>query len=298
MRQLATLPNADAARTLADHLLTLRIDTQLDKQPDGWAVWVRDEDHLAQARKELEEYLRQPNDPRYSASAREAEALRREKAGAEKAYHRRQDRFNRRMSGIAGERWTLTLIIASILISVLTSSGTVPGLVQKLSIARYVISEKEISTLGLAPIWHGEIWRLVTPIFLHFGILHLLFNMYALHDLGGPIERRRGSVRYLALVLVLAVVSNLVQYFYRGPFFGGMSGVVFGLFGYIWMKARFQPEAGLSIHPSSVTYLMVWFFLCMTGLVGPIANGAHVGGLIAGMLLGYAPTVWSSPRSP
>lgn len=297
MRQLATLPSVDTARTLADHLLTLRIETKLEQEPNGWAVWVRDEDHLPRARQELEEFLRQPNDPRYSAAGREAAALRREKADVEKAYHRRQERFQRRMSGLASERWTLGLIAACILTTVLADTDAVPGLVQKFSISRYNIFENTIRYEGLEPIWHGDIWRLVTPIFLHFGIWHLLFNMYALHDLGGAVERRRGAVRYLLLVLVLAVVSNLVQYFYRGPMFGGMSGVVYGLFGYIWMQARFQPEAGLLIHPSTVTYLLAWFFLCMSGMVGPIANGAHVGGLIAGMILGYAPTFWHSIRS-
>src|SRR5262249_48437129 len=147
-------------------------------------------------------------------------------------------------------------------------------------------------------------------IFLHFGIWHLLFNMFMLYDLGGVIEQRRGPLRYLLLVLVLAVLSNLVQYYFGHPvregselkwlhlpMFGGMSGVVYGLFGYIWMKARFQPEAGLHIHPNTVVYLVAWFFLCMTGWVGPIANGAHAGGLIAGMLIGYLPTLWSSSGS-
>ena len=89
MRELATLPSADAAQTLADYLLTLRIETKVERQPNGWAVWVRDEDQVARARQELDEFNRNPNDPRYSAAAREADALRRQKASAEKAYHRR-----------------------------------------------------------------------------------------------------------------------------------------------------------------------------------------------------------------
>jgi GlpG protein len=164
-------------------------------------------------------------------------------------------------------------------------------------------------------ILHGEFWRLVTPIFLHFGIWHLLFDMYLLYYLGGAIESRRGAIRYLSLVLVLAVLSNLAQYFFGrpvmdgsaiklvpSPYFGGMSGVDYGLFGYIWMKARFQPELGLRIDPSTVTLMMAWLILCMTPFAdiiigGGAANGAHVGGLLAGMVIGYIPTVWREDRS-
>lgn len=332
MRQLATLPSADAARTLADYLLTLRIDTKLEQQPDGWALWVRDEDQVSRARQELEEFNRNPHDPRYTASSREAEALRRHKASEEKAYHRRQDRFNRRMSSAAARGpWTIALIVASALITVLCDSGG-PELSQALSIAPYRIVQVPLNpsqpvseeggayalrlhSPGLEPILHGEIWRLVTPIFMHVTILHLVFNMCWLYTLGGAIERQRGALRYVSLVLVLAVLSNLTQYFFghptwdgstlrlvRQPNFAGMSGVVYGLFGYIWMKARFQPELGLGMHPSTVTFMMLWFFLCMTPwirfLIGSgVANGGHAGGLIAGMLIGYAPTLWHSLRS-
>jgi GlpG protein len=168
---------------------------------------------------------------------------------------------------------------------------------------------------GLEPILHGEVWRLVTPIFIHIGIWHLVFNMYCLYSMGGAIERQRGRLRYVSLILFLAILSNLCQYFLgrpdlgvsiplpdHVPAFGGMSGVIYGLFGYIWIKARFQPELGLSISPRTITILMIWFFLCMTPwmrlLIGTgVANVAHASGLIAGMLVGYAPVLWQSLRS-
>ncbi len=310
MRQLATLPSADDARALADYLLTLKIDTQLEKQPEGWAIWIRDEDHVPRARQELEEFQRNPSDPRYRTVAKTADSLRQRKRQEDAAYFRRQDRFNRRMSGpIASQRWTVGLIGISVLVSLLSRGGDDPKIVSALSILPFRTTENTIEWFDVSPITQSEIWRLVTPIFLHFGFLHLLFNMFMLNDLGGDVERRRGPLRYLLLVLVLAVVSNLVQYYFghpvrdgpkiewvHRPFFGGMSGVVYGLFGYIWMKARFEPESGFRIHPSEVTSLIAWFFLCMTGWIGPIANGAHVGGLLAGMLIGFVPALWKTER--
>jgi GlpG protein len=299
MRQLATIASSDTAQTLADYLLTLHIDTKLEQQPEGWVVWVCDEDHLARARQELDEFTRNPVDPRYHSAPRVAENLRQRKLQEEEVYRRRQERFNQRMSGpIASERWTVVLIVVCVLLSLLSDGGnSTSPIVQTLSISPYRIIEDRIVYLGLHPILHGQIWRLATPIFLHFGVWHLLFDMYMLYFLGGAVEKRRGALRYLSLVLVLAVASNLVQYYFAGPNFGGMSGVVYGLFGYIWMKARFQPELGLHIQPNTVIYLIAGFFLCMTGLFGPIANWAHGGGLIAGILISYIPIIWRSSFS-
>jgi GlpG protein len=311
MRQLATLPSADTARTLADYLLTLKIDTRLEQQPEGWALWICDEDHLPRARQELEEFTRNPSDPRYSAAPQIADGLRQRKRQEERDYQRRQERFNRRMSGpVASQRWTVGLIVVCVLVSLLSSGGNDRNVVRALSISPYRFTENAIEWPGMTPIMEGQVWRLVTPIFLHFGFLHLLMDMYMLYFLGGAVEQRRGPLRYLMLVLVIAVISNLVQYYFGHPImdgpelkwihlpnFGGMSGVVYGLFGYIWMKARFQPELGFRIHPNTVIFLIALFFLSMTGWVGPIANGCHIGGLLSGMLIGYAPTVWRSARS-
>jgi GlpG protein len=90
MRQLATLANAEQARLFADHLLTLRIETRLDPAPGGWAVWVCDEDRLDQARKELEEFTSNPNNPRYRNAPQLARTLRQEERREEQSAARQQ----------------------------------------------------------------------------------------------------------------------------------------------------------------------------------------------------------------
>jgi GlpG protein len=93
----------------------------------------------------------------------------------------------------------------------------------------------------------------------------------------------------MGLVLISSAVSNVAQYLSYGPAFGGLSGVGYALFGYVWMKSRYYPEARLRM-PRSV-FWMFWglFALCILGLLGPIANTAHIAGLIVGILYGLAP---------
>lgn len=128
----------------------------------------------------------------------------------------------------------------------------------------------------------GQAWRLFTPMFLHFSWAHLLFNMFGLYELGGILERRYGAGRFLLLVAGLALVSNVAQYVGAGPAFGGMSGVIFGLFGYVWVQGRLNPAGfGYVLAPQAIVATMIWFALCFTGFF-PIANYAHAGGLLAG----------------
>src|SRR4051794_17571051 len=69
MRQIGTLSDEGQAVVLAEYLLALRIETRLEHQPNGWAVWVCDEARVAQGRQELDAFLRTPYDPRYAAAA-------------------------------------------------------------------------------------------------------------------------------------------------------------------------------------------------------------------------------------
>jgi GlpG protein len=147
---------------------------------------------------------------------------------------------------------------------------------------------------GFADILRGQVWRLVTPIFLHFGPWHLLFNMGALRYFGGQIERGRGTRKLLALALVSAVVANvcecLVELQSREvATFGGMSGVCYALFGYLWMKGWAHPEEGLGVNDNTVVMMMVWFLLGFLQVLHvPIANAEHGAGLVVGMLFGLS----------
>jgi len=87
-------------------------------------------------------------------------------------------------------------------------------------------------------------------------------------------------------VLGFSGFSNLVQYAWGGPNFGGMSGVVYGLLGYIWVRGKLDPGSGLYLHQTTVIMMLVWLAFGFTGILS-IANGAHLGGLVVGLGWGY-----------
>ena len=175
---------------------------------------------------------------------------------------------------------TLVLIVICIVIAIASAFGDKFDL-----ITPFLISQ--MYGTDLPEIRSGEVWRLITPIFVHFGIIHILFNSLWLFDLGRAIEYLKGSPHLGMLIGSMAILSNLAQYFWAGPLFGGMSGVVYGLLGYVWITGRLNPRSLLQLHPQVAWMMVIWFFLCWSGLIGNIANMAHTVGLVSGLALGW-----------
>ncbi len=138
----------------------------------------------------------------------------------------------------------------------------------------------------------GQYWRLLTPAFLHFGWLHIVFNSLWLWELGGRLELRLGHCALLALVAALAVASNTAQFRAGGPgLFGGMSGVVFGLLGFSLVYSRLAAQPALAVGNGIAGFMLAWLAFCMLAPtewlgLGSIANAAHLAGLLAGLALG------------
>ncbi|MDF1693977.1 MAG: rhomboid family intramembrane serine protease [Zhongshania sp.] len=139
----------------------------------------------------------------------------------------------------------------------------------------------------------GQLWRLITPAFLHFGLMHIVFNSLWLWELGGMIERRQGAVRILGLVLLIAAGSNIAQAMTGVSLFGGMSGVIYGLLGYIVVWNRLRPATPFPLVNGVAVVMVVWLLVCMAGFtellgLGAVANTAHLSGLVLGLILGLA----------
>lgn len=156
-----------------------------------------------------------------------------------------------------------------------------------------IIDEREIHFEPLSKVFEqNQWWRLVTPAFLHFGLFHIVFNGLWLWEFGRRVELLAGSGAYLILLSALSIGANVGQYLWSGPaLFGGFSGVVYGLLGYIWVRNKRIPHPLLALPPSIFPLMIAWLVICLLGILdvllqGSVANGAHVSGLLIGMVFG------------
>ena len=169
-------------------------------------------------------------------------------------------------------RATATLLLVSGTLSVLYLVGYDLG---------YLIAE---------PVrWQRQPWLLITTTLLHANPLHLAFNLYWLAVFGVAIEGVFGTLRTAALLLVLAASSSAAEHAVSASAIG-LSGVGYGLFGFLWAIQRSDPRFRGAIDQQTTLLFVAWFFFCIastyTGLL-PIGNVAHASGALMGGLLGW-----------
>ncbi len=147
---------------------------------------------------------------------------------------------------------------------------------------------------GWDALFSGELWRWFTPVFLHFSVLHLAFNLAVITEFSRRVEARDGSKLFALVVLLIGVISNLGQFLYSGyPLFGGLSGVGYGLVGYVLVRHRLAPDdAAWQVHMGFAWSLLIFLVIFSTGVTETfelfVANAAHWVGLITGAALGWA----------
>jgi GlpG protein len=278
MRRIGIFEIQKDALRFWNYLKEKGVDSSLEEESKSeWSIWVAEEDQVQSAQNDLKTFRENPLDqtfdvanPRPVPSFDDPVEKPPKRSGFKQFDLRRQWSRQERKPGL----FTLSLIITSVAVFLVSGMGQNPMISNPLKITSAILD--------------GQIWRLITPIFLHLSIFHIFFNMWWLYDLGSQIESKKGSKFFLTFVVLLAVASNLSQYFYSGPNFGGMSGVIYGLFGYVWIKSRFDPADGFQLDPTIAIIMFGFFFLCFFGIFGNIANLAHAGGLVVGLAWGYA----------
>src|SRR5213592_945060 len=166
------------------------------------------------------------------------------------------------------------------------------GIFLLMSLAGGTTNEATLMAFGVksnAEINQGQIWRLVTPIFIHIGLLHLFFNSYALWIVGPQVEKLYGSTRFVILYVVTGVAGVFGSYFYHPQSISaGASGAIFGLFGVLLVfgiryrrsiPPFFKRAVGTGVLPVIVINLIIGF------TIPGIDNSAHIGGLVTGAAL-------------
>ena len=187
----------------------------------------------------------------------------------------------------------IPIIIASILIALLSNFGSVIIFIEP-----FTFTQINISNLGYFSsltfdqtfIDNNQWWRLVSPMFLHFSFAHLAFNCLWIYILGEKIERIDGSLTFISIVIFTAVSSNSLQYFWNGSsLFGGLSGVIYGLIGFCMIIEMDSSRDIYDIPPGLYMFMIIWMILGFMGVLelfgfGSVANFAHLGGLVSGII--------------
>lgn len=180
---------------------------------------------------------------------------------------------------------SFSLILACLLVALFSMLGAQP---QRVAILFYPM----LDSSGLFPLLASidspaEILRSLSPMLLHFGELHLVFNMLWLWYFGRQLESAQPRWLFIVLVVCCSFVGNTAQYLYSGTSnFGGMSGVVYGLVGYTWIVHTFMPRSHLLINNKMFVVFVIALIAMEIVASSWIASAAHLGGLVAGLIVG------------
>ncbi|NAW57642.1 MULTISPECIES: rhomboid family intramembrane serine protease GlpG [unclassified Vibrio] len=267
MIKLITLNNPRMAQAFIDYMASRQIDIRM--MPEGrdqFALWLSDVSHQIEAEAELKQFLTNPAARKYQeASWTMAES--------------RQSQFHYQSPGMMA---MLKAKAGPLTLSVMALCGVI-FVLSVLGMGNAVFAALHFPATADQQ-W--QLWRWITHAVLHFSALHIIFNLLWWWQFGGDIEQRLGSARLLKVFLVSAALSGAGQFWVEGANFGGLSGVVYALAGYIWVLSERAPAAGLQMPRPLIGFLLVWLVL---GFVQPfmaIANTAHLVGLLSGIGLG------------
>jgi len=279
LQPLVQLEQHNIALLFANYLLTLNIEAEVVTEPinkeiatskQGHVVYCQ-QDKIAQARLEFEQFIKTPFDQKYQQAAWQH-------GKTVSINHNDLTLLASFKENFFSHAGIVTLIVFALCWLVFLGSNL--GWAQSLFNLLQFYPQLTVDAFLAEP------WRILGPAFFHFSWLHIVFNTMWWWQLGGSIEKALGNGILINLLLISAIFSNLGQFFVSGANFGGLSGVVYALVGFVWWYGYLAPEKGLSLSKPIIGFLLFWIVLGFANLL-PInmANTAHLLGLISGCLL-------------
>lgn len=276
MLMITSFTNPRVAQAFVDYMATqgVILTIQQHHQTD---VWLADESQAARVNVELARFLENPGDPRYLAASWES-------GQTDSGLHYRRFPFFATVRERAGP-FTLLLIAACIIVFIMMN----------------VVGDQSVMIALAWPYDSSldvDVWRYFTHALMHFSVMHILFNLLWWWYLGGAVEKRLGSGKLIVITVISALLSGYVQHKFSGPWFGGLSGVVYALMGYVWLRGERDPESGIYLQRGLITFALIWLIAGWFDLFGmSIANGAHVTGLAVGLAMAFADTLHARKRT-
>ena len=198
----------------------------------------------------------------------------------------------------------IPIILISVAIAIFSNFGSIISVIEPLTFLKFNLSP----TIATGrPIFlsfndtftnNHEWWRLLTPMFIHFSFAHLSFNCLWIYVLGPKIETYDGHFLFIVLIVFTSISANFAQYFFSGPsLFGGLSGVIYGMLGYCMTIEFEDQQERYDLPPALYLFMIVWLILGFIGILdlfgfGSVANFAHLGGLISGIIFAMITTTY------
>lgn len=273
---ITSFENPRMAQAFVDYMatqgvvLTLQHHTQTD-------VWLADAGQEARVRDALAHFLANPQDPRYMAASWST-------GQTNSGLSYRRYPFFATLRARTGP-FTFAIIAACIVVFVI----------------QQIVGNQAV-LLSLAwpfePQLKFELWRYFTHALMHFSLLHILFNLMWWWYLGGEVEKRIGSGKLVVLTVISALLSGFIQNHFGSPWFGGLSGVVYALMGYVWLRGERDPDSGVRLERGMMVFAVLWIVAGWLDWFGfNMANGAHVAGLLVGLAMALADTLHARKRT-
>lgn len=271
LQPLVQLKDHNIALLFCNYLLSLSIEAKLQASEEEGYVIFCPQDKLPQAKAEFEDFIAQPHAEKYQQAAWDRGETVTLNTDDFSLFHNFKENFLAHAGIVSLAVFTLCWLVFL---------GGELGWKQQLFNTLQFYPQLSLDAFLADPL------RLIGPAFFHFSWLHIVFNTMWWWQLGGSIEKTLGKVTLLNLLLISAIVSNVGQYLVSGSNFGGLSGVVYALVGFVWWFGYLAPERGLSLSKPLVGFLLFWLVLGFFDLLPVnVANTAHLLGLISGCLL-------------
>ncbi|MCT8263364.1 rhomboid family intramembrane serine protease GlpG [Proteus terrae] len=266
MIHIITLSNPQAADLFVNYMTTKGVRIHTKNENQQISLWLEDQHQLDMVEKELNTFLREPFHPRYQAASWQT-------GDPKNTGIKYRPAFSIKNMVQRSSPLTVLVVILCILIF----------------IWQQVVGDYNVM-LHLA--WpykeslNFEVWRYITPAFVHFSLMHIAFNLAMWWYLASQTEQRLGTGKLFVIMLVSALFSNWAQSLFTDSNFGGLSGVVYALIGYVGLTGIRNPEKGIGVPTGLIGFSILWIVAGYMGVLGDsIGNTAHFAGFLIGLLM-------------
>jgi len=270
----------NAARLLVSFLKSKSIaaEYQFQSDPQAHMVLLVNQEQLEQAKTLCEEFIHAKEHGKYQDIAWQSEpvtTLTNSSLGI----------ASPNLNALKHAPFTYLVLVASIVVYFISLLGGFGWVIEQLRIV-------PVDNLLVTQQW----WRLFTPALIHFSEVHIIFNLLWWWYLGKQIEQKLGTFNLMLLFLFSSCLSNYAQLIVSGGNFGGMSGVVYSVIGYVWWLGWLAPRFNLFLPKAIVGICLVWLVLGYLDVLWvPMANTAHTIGLITGCISAWLYSIYFKP---